>query len=194
MCLLFRKNAALKKLEMKQSVTLSAPLKLVVYGVLFVLCLGCVAHIIPVWIMVVILLTAVLIVDRTTLKFVDYSLLLTFVGFFIFIGNMGRIPAFSSFLETIIKGNEIVTAALASQVISNVPAALLLSGFTNEWSALIIGTNIGGLGTLIASMASLISYRFIVSARPEDKGRYMLYFSGVNVAFLAVFLGISRLI
>ena len=93
------------------------------------------------------------------LKAVDYSLLLTFCGFFIFIGNMGRVEIFRSVLSSIINGHELFIAVVASQIISNVPCAILLSGFTNKLNALIIGTNIGGLGTLIASMASLISYK-----------------------------------
>lgn len=107
--------------------------------------------------------------DRGTLIKVDYSLLLTFVGFFIFIGNMGRMPAFCDFLQKIIGGREVMTAVIASQVISNVPAALLLSGFTENITALIIGTNLGGLGTLIASMASLISYKQVARQIPGEK-------------------------
>ena len=82
---------------------------------------------------------------------------------------MGRISMFCNFLKSILNGNEILTAVISSQVISNVPAALLLSGFTDQWSELIIGTNLGGLGTMIASMASLISYRFLIAAYPEEK-------------------------
>ena len=109
--------------------------------------------------------------DRKSLKRVDYSLLLTFVAFFIFIGNAGRISAFSLWLNQIIEGREVIVAVLASQIISNVPTALLLSGFTNKISLLIIGTNLGGLGTLIASMASLISYRQIAQEETERKGK-----------------------
>lgn len=162
--------------------------KAVVYGILFLLCLGCVARLVPVWAMVPVIFAVVLFMDRQTLKSVDYSLLLTFVGFFVFIGNMGRVETFCGFLENIIDGHEILTAALSSQIISNVPAALLLSGFTREWEALILGTNIGGLGTLIASMASLISYRYVAAAYPHKKGRYMAYFTVVNVVFFAVLL------
>ncbi|MGN1119775.1 MAG: citrate transporter, partial [Oscillospiraceae bacterium] len=82
--------------------------------------------------------------------------------------------------------NEVLTAVAASQVISNVPAALLLSGFTDNCSALIVGTNLGGLGTLIASMASLISYKQLAAKYPEKKGKYLLVFTAANAAFLAV--------
>lgn len=168
--------------------------KAVMYGLLFLLCLCCVARILPVWVMVLLTLAAVLATDRRTLRHVDYSLLLTFVGFFIFIGNMGRIEAFCSFLKNMVDGHEVLTSVLSSQVISNVPAALLLSGFTSEWEALIIGTNIGGLGTLIASMASLISYRLVTAAIPKERGRYIGCFTAVNAGFLAVLLGAAFLL
>jgi len=123
--------------------------------------------------------------DRQVLAKVDYSLLLTFVGFFIFIGNVGRIPAFREFLQNIIAGREIYTAIAASQIISNVPAALLLSGFTEDFTGLIIGANLGGLGTLIASMASLISYKHIAKEARDQKGRYIALFTVGNIGFLA---------
>ena len=120
---------------------------------------------------------------------VDYALLLTFVGFFIFIGNMGRVPAFNQLLQEIIVGNEVVTAVAASQVMSNVPAALLLSGFTEQYELLIVGTNLGGLGTIIASMASLISFKYIGRDYKQLRGKYMIYFTATNIIFLAVLLG-----
>lgn len=163
---------------------------LIVYLVLFALCLLSVAHVVSVWIVLAVVLLALLVMDREVLKRVDYSLLLTFVGFFVFIGNMGRIPAFSSFLQQVVEGNEVITAVVSSQVISNVPAALLLSGFTENYSALIIGTNLGGLGTLIASMASLISYKYIGKESDKgvigSKGKYMMMFTVANICFLAV--------
>ena len=162
--------------------------KQVIYAVLFVQCLLCVAQILPAWFVTIVTVFVVFFTDKDTLKVIDYSLLLTFAGFFIFIGNMGRIPAFCDFLKGIISGNEILTAVASSQVISNVPAALLLSGFTQKWEALIVGTNIGGLGTLIASMASLISYRLIVASGPSRKGKYILYFTIANILFLMVFI------
>ena len=132
--------------------------------------------------------------DRATIGKVDYSLLLTFVGFFIFIGNIGRMPAFCSFLQKIIEGREVVTAVAASQVISNVPAALLLSGFTENVKALIVGTNLGGLGTLIASMASLISYKQVASQIPGEKKRYFGWLTVVNAGFLLLLLFINGLL
>ena len=161
---------------------------LAAYLILFVLCLLTVARVVPYWITLIVVIAVMCLVDRQVLARVDYALLLTFVGFFVFIGNMGRIPAFRSFLENIISGNEVITAIVSSQVISNVPAALLLSGFTQNYSALIIGTNLGGLGTLIASMASLISFKYIGKEKKEQKGTYLIYFTVANVIFLAILL------
>ena len=131
------------------------------------------------------------VVSATLFTRIDYGLLLTFAAFFVFIGNMGRYPAFRDFLTSVISGQEQLTAILSSQIISNVPAALLLSGFTDNWEALILGTNIGGLGTLIASMASLISYKQIAASYPEQKKKYLWQFTLWNVAFLAIFLIIT---
>ena len=128
--------------------------------------------------------------DRKALAKVDYSLLITFIALFIFIGNMGNIESFRNFINSVISGNETIVAVLASQVISNVPAALLLSGFSESWRALIIGCNIGGLGTLIASMASLISYKAIAKDYPERRPKYLLVFTLFNIAFLAVLIGL----
>lgn len=160
--------------------------KLSGYILLFVLCLLTVARLIPWQITALCALAFSAIADRNVLKTVDYSLLLTFCGFFIFIGNMGRVEIFRSVLSSIINGHELFIAVAASQIISNVPCAILLSGFTNKLNALIIGTNIGGLGTLIASMASLISYKQICRSHPHIKGRYFAYFTAANIAFLAV--------
>lgn len=156
------------------------------YLLLFVLCLLTVAHVISYPVTLGMVALAVFLLDRGTLGKVDYSLLLTFVGFFIFIGNMGRMPAFCDFLQKFIGGREVMTAVTASQVISNVPAALLLSGFTGNLTALIIGTNLGGLGTLIASMASLISYKQVVRQIPEEKRKYFGWFTIVNIVFLVI--------
>ena len=155
---------------------------------LFVVCLLAVIRVLPYGVAFAAVLLCTLFADRSTLRCVDYSLLLTFVAFFIFIGNLGRVQAFSDWLQAILTGREAPVAVLASQVTSNVPAALLLSGFTDKTSALIIGTNLGGLGTLIASMASLISYRQIARELPEEKGRYFKLFTLSNLVFLAILL------
>lgn len=157
---------------------------LAVYLILFVLCLLSVAHMISYGVMLLVVTAVIIGMDRKVLLQVDYSLLFTFIGFFIFIGNMGRIPAFSAFLQGIVEGNEVYTGIAASQVISNVPAALLLSGFTDKYEALLIGVNLGGLGTLIASMASLISYKLLAKEESSRKGEYLKYFTAVNICFL----------
>jgi Na+/H+ antiporter NhaD/arsenite permease-like protein len=140
----------------------------------------------PIFILFLITFIAVFVDKHGLLKKIDYSLLATFIFFFIFIGNMGRLEVFRNFLSSILEGNEMLVAILSSQIISNVPAALLLSGFTDKWTALIIGTNLGGLGTLIASMASLISYKQLAANYPDKKGRYMIMFTVLNIIFLAV--------
>lgn len=123
----------------------------------------------------------------------DYALLLTFVGFFIFVGNVGRIGFISDWIASAMTGREVLLSALLSQAMSNVPAALLLSGFTENYAALLKGVNIGGLGTIIASMASLISYK-LYAARPDaDKTRYMLTFTVYNIAGLAILLAITAI-
>lgn len=162
--------------------------KLIIYGALFLLCIFTVAHIIPYEITLIVVTIGVLLLDKTVWKKIDYSLLFTFIGFFVFIGNMGRVPAFNQFIKNMIDGNEIGTSIVASQFMSNVPAAILLSGFTKEYELLIVGTNLGGLGTLIASMASLISYKYIVKEYKEQKGKYLLYFTVANILFLFVLL------
>ena len=113
-----------------------------------------------------------------------------FVAFFIFIGNLGRVPAFRDFFARLLTGHETLAGVVSSQVISNVPAALLLSGFTDKWESLVVGTNLGGLGTLIASMASLISYKQMVRQYPSLKGKYFLYFTLGNVGMLLILLGV----
>lgn len=167
--------------------------KILQYLILFAVCLLTVAHVLPYGVMLVIVAAVLVATDRQVFARVDYSLLLTFVGFFIFIGNMGRMEAFRHFLEGIIRGNEVITAVVSSQVISNVPAALLLSGFSDHFKALIVGTNLGGLGTLIASMASLISFKYIAKEDKSLRGRYLGYFTIANLVFLAILLIIEVL-
>lgn len=162
--------------------------KFLIYTVLFFFSLSTVARILPYQLVFVIVLVIVWIVDKKILKSVDYCLLLTFACFFIFIGNMERIPAVSDLLKEIVTGHEIAAGVISSQMISNVPAALLLSGFTSDYGKLLFGVNFGGLGTLIASMASLISYKLFVNTNPEKKREYFLNFTGYNILFLIVLL------
>lgn len=158
----------------------------VFYAFLFVLCLLTVARALDYRITLLITLAAVLIYEKDILLKVDYSLLLTFTALFVFIGNIGRIDALASFTKKIILGNECLMGVLLSQVISNVPAAILLCGFTDNYEALIVGTNLGGLGTLIASMASLISFKYILKENKGASKEYILKFTALNVVFLAI--------
>lgn len=170
--------------------------KVMICVVLFVLSLLVVLRVIHFLIALGVLVMAMLIMDRKAFKGVDYTLLITFVFFFVFVGNMGRIDAVYNVISGIVDKSPTLTAIVSSQVISNVPAALLLSAFTQNGEALIIGTNLGGLGTLIASMASLITYKFH-AALPKAKDKAVSYvgaFTVINIIFLAVLLGLYFLI
>lgn len=163
-----------------------SPLRVLPWATLFVLTLLSVAHILPYQAIVVATIAVALIADRRALAHVDYALLVTFIAFFVFVGNVGRIEMVSTALAQLIDGHELAVSVIASQVLSNVPAAILLSGFTSNFAALVVGTNLGGLGTLIASMASLISYKQVALVLPREKGRYFMLFTVWNVAFLAI--------
>ncbi len=166
---------------------------ILIYAALFVLALLTVFRIIPFEISVIITIIVMLIFDRNVLSKVDYSLLFTFVFLFIFIGNLGEIKIINDFLKSIVNGNEVLVGIASSQVFSNVPAAILLSKFTENASALLIGVNLGGLGTLIASMASLISFKFVAKEN-VNKGKYLIIFSLANIVFLILNLGLWLMI
>ena len=195
-CLLFEYRGQKKfSLQFHESSSLRGRGKeLFFYGILFAVCILTVADIIPYIVTLAVVLLVILLVDRKILREVDYSLLFTFVGFFVFIGNMGRVPAFSELLQRVIEGNELLTAVVSSQFMSNVPAALLLSGFTEKFEQLIIGTNLGGLGTLIASMASLISFKYVGKEYPKLRGKYFWVFTVSNILFLIVLFVLAKLI
>lgn len=163
-----------------------SPLRALPWAALFVLALLSVAHILPYQAIVAATIAVAVVADRRALLHVDYALLFTFIAFFVFVGNVGRIEVVSAALAQLIDGHELAVSVIASQVLSNVPAAILLSGFTSNFAALIVGTNLGGLGTLIASMASLISYKQAALVLPREKGRYFMLFTVWNIAFLAV--------
>lgn len=162
--------------------------KLLPWLLLFGLCMLAVLHLVHYLVMLAIVSVAVILLDRSLLRKADYGLLLTFVGFFVFIGNVKNIPAVSDVLSSLVTGRELGVGVLLSQVISNVPAAMLLSGFTENYSALLVGVNLGGLGTLIASMASMISYKIYAAAPGVRAGKYFALFTGLNVLFLAILL------
>ncbi len=168
--------------------------KLWVNGGLFIVCLLVVVHVVPWWGMLGIVVAALAVFDRKALRQADFMLLLTFCAFFIFSGNLGRIEAVAAALRRLMTGHEYMAALLSSQVISNVPAALLLSGFTDKVRPLVLGVNVGGLGTPIASLASLISLKLYGNAEGARTGRYLAVFTIVNVLFLAVLTAVVLLI
>ena len=162
--------------------------KLWLYAALAVVALLSLAKIIPAWALAVVAGVAVFIVDRPVLKKVDYTLLATFVCFFVFVASVKAYAPISAWLEGLMAGSPLVTSLLASQVISNVPACLLLAPFTQNTSALMLGVNLGGLGTIVASLASLISFRLYGTAEGAKKGLFMGVFTALNVLFLAAML------
>lgn len=177
-----------------ERVSLQHPKALVVYAALFVLCLLSVCRILHYGILTGIVIVALLIVRPRLLKHVDYMLLLTFVCFFIFSGNLGELPAVRQTLSAILDRSTLLTSAAASQVISNVPAAVLLSGLTDNWRGLLAGVNVGGLGTPVASLASLISLKFYLRSPDSKIGKYLRWFTIANVAGLVVLLVVSLIL
>lgn len=156
------------------------------YMIMFVLCMSVVLHFVEWYIVLGLVVLLVFYMDREVLWKVDYCLLLTFISFFVFTGNLGKIPWITETLKNLVEGREIIVSIVASQVISNVPATLLLSGFTNNYEVLLIGVNLGGMGTLIASMASLISYKLFAKEYGDKKGKYMAYFTIANIIGLII--------
>ena len=181
-CLVFVKPEPLTLPEEKVSLP---PVRTAVYLLLFALSIVIVFHGIPFWIGLIVIPVFLLFFDRRALLGVDYGLLLTFVFFFIFAGNMARIPAVREFFSLLLSRNTLIFSALSCQAISNVPSAVLLSQFTENYRELLVGVNIGGAGTLIASLASLITFREYMRHNPEGK-RYLLLFSAFNFAFLII--------
>lgn len=167
---------------------------LLIYGALFVLCLLTVFRIVPYPVTTVIAVCVLLILDRKLLKEIDFMLLLTFVCFFVVSENLGRVETIRTFLQNLLAQNTLLTAVGASQVISNVPAAVLLSAFTDNWRELLAGVNIGGLGTPIASLASLITLKLYLRWPGAKIGRFMIVFLAVNLAGLLILLPFAILI
>ena len=162
--------------------------KLALYAVLTFVALLALMKLLPAWVLALVVLAAVFILDRSVLKQVDYTLLATFVCFFAFVASVKAYGPVSAWLEGLMASSPLLTSLLASQVISNVPACLLLSPFTADASALMLGVNIGGLGTLVASLASLISFRLYGAAAGARKDMFMAVFTGLNALFLLAML------
>ena len=182
-CLVFVKN---KPLELKgKDVKLNVP-RTALYLVLFVISIVMVFRIMPYYIGLVIIMIVLLIVDREALKQVDYPLLFTFVFFFIFAGNMSRIEPIREFFSVLLDKSTLLFSVISCQFISNVPSAILLSQFTSNYKELLLGVNIGGAGTLIASLASLITFREYTAHNPGKAVKYILEFSAFNFMFVII--------
>ena len=165
------------------------PWKTLLYMLLFALSIAIVFRGIPYWIGLVVIPVVLLLVDRKALKAVDYPLLLTFVFFFIFAGNMARIEEVRMFFSSLLDKSTLLFSILSCQIISNVPSAILLSQFTHNYTDLLVGVNIGGVGTLISSLASLITFREYVKHNPGKSGYYIAVFSAFNFTFLLILTG-----
>lgn len=190
-CLLFVKP---EPLELSDEKLRLPPVRLAIYLALFALAIAIVFRGIPYWIGLVVIPAALLVMDRKALRAVDWPLLFTFVFFFIFAGNMSRIDVVRGFLSGLLDRNTLVFSVLSCQFISNVPSAILLSQFTANYPDLLVGVNIGGVGTLIASLASLITFREYVKHNPGRAGAYIREFSLFNFSFLALLTGFMLLL
>ena len=190
-CLVFVKSEPLVIEEKAATLPVA---RTVIYLVLFALSILIVFRFMPYYIGLIIIPIAILLLDRQALLQVDYGLLLTFVFFFIFSGNMARIEAVRDFFSFLLEKNTLVFSALSCQFISNVPSAILLSQFTNNYKELLLGVNIGGAGTMIASLASLITFREYSKQDPGHTLRYIIKFSAYNFAFLGILIIICSVI
>ena len=188
-----RKDTNSKKVSISDDKTKNFKLgyKGIIYIGLFVLAVLGVLQVCPVWLVLLITFIVVFIMDRKTILRVDYGLLLTFVFLFIFIGNIKRMDVVVTTLDKVVDGHEFILSVLLSQILSDVPVALLLSAMSDTYNGLkeiIIGTNVGAVGTLIASMASLISFKLYSNTDKSTKGKYLLQFTIVNYVFLGLLI------
>lgn len=177
-----------------QSEQISSLKNLFIYAALFVLCLLTVFRVVPYTVTTAVIVVILALVDRSLLKEIDFMLLLTFVCFFVVSENLGRVEAVCSFLKNLLGRSTLLTSVGASQVISNVPAAVLLSGFTDQWRPLLQGVNIGGLGTPIASLASLITLKLYLRWPGSNALKFLGMFTLANIAGLIILLGFTALV
>lgn len=189
-CIFFVRREPIR-VYFKESSPLEQPRLLAVFAVLFLMCLLTIFHVLPYQALTLCVLVCLLLFSRDLFRNVDYFLLATFVCFFIFSGNLGRMESVRTFLSALMEKNGMLTAVLSSQIISNVPAAVLLSSFTDNWKALLLGTNLGGLGTPIASLASLISLKFYLKTEQADLKSYLMLFLLLNTVGLLLLLAVS---
>lgn len=160
--------------------------KTILYCALFFLSILIVFRIIPFWLGLLVIPVILFFVDRDSLKMVDYSLLGTFFFFFIFAGNLSRLDAVNTIISSLLQKDTLIVSVLSCQFISNVPSAILLSRFTADYPALLLGVNIGGTGTIIASLASLITFNEFKLLHPEQTKKYIGIFTAANLAFLVI--------
>ncbi|RDY23117.1 anion transporter [Romboutsia maritimum] len=188
-CLIIRDKKLKLKLDLKD-IKIEDKKEVLWFSILFLIILLSVFHIIDYKFAFLITIIMVLILNKNLFSQVDYSLLLTFIGFFIFIGNISTMDCVRSFMQTVLNSNKstFLSSIFASQIISNVPATMLLSGFTNHFRELLLGVNIGGLGTLIASLASIISYKIYTKEFEIKNSEYLKVFSLYNFIGLALFI------
>jgi len=187
---LLQKSAPLPSVP-TQTAAVKGGLRPWMHAALFVLSLLAVLDVVPYWICLAVSVVCFVCFDRPVFGGVDYALLLTFVAFFIFVGNLARIDAVQQTAAALLQGRELLAGIAVSQVCSNVPAAMMLSGFTQNAEPLLLGVNIGGLGTIIASMASLITYGLYAKTPNAKKGRFMGIFTAYNLAFLVLLTAFS---
>lgn len=190
-CLIFVKSEPLK---LKDEAMLLNKKRTALYLTLFALSIVIVFRVIPYWVGLIIIPPVLLVFDRKALKSVDYGLLFTFVFFFIFAGNMARIDIVRDLFSSLLNKNTLLVSIASCQFISNVPSAILLSQFTENYKDLLVGVNIGGVGTLISSLASLITFREYVKHNPGKTRYYIAIFSAFNFAFLIILTGIMYLL
>lgn len=190
-CIVFVKSEPLSLSDEKISLP---PQKTVLYLILFAFSIIIVLRGIPYWIGLIVIPLVLIFADRKALQMVDYGLLFTFVFFFIFAGNMARIDIVRDVFSSLLEKNTLLFSVASCQCISNVPSAILLSQFTDNYQDLLVGVNIGGVGTLIASLASLITFREYVKHNPKKVGYYIVMFSLFNFAFLFILTGFMSLI
>ena len=191
LCLLFVKS---EPLEIREKAAALPMPRVLIYLALFALSILIVFRTIPFVIGLIVIPLALLFLDRDALKRVDYGLLLTFVFFFIFSGNMARIDAVRDFFSSLLEMDTLLFSALSCQVISNVPSAILLSQFTANYRELLLGVNIGGVGTLIASLASLITFKAYTKDQPGKTLAYIIKFTAFNFLFFGVLVGFCMII
>lgn len=165
----------------------------ILYCILFLFSILIVFRIVPYIIGLFIVSLILFFVERDALKMVDYGLLGTFFFFFIFAGNLSRLDSINNLISSLLQRDTLITSILSCQFISNVPSAILLSRFTDDYRELLLGVNIGGTGTLIASLASLITFSEFKVLYPKQIKRYLLIFAILNFAFLVILTTASKL-